>query len=98
VLYLNRANNTIAWSKISTGGMSATVVDIRVIFATALKVGAQAIILSHNHPGGQLKPSTQDLAMTKRIVEGGKILDINVLDHLIITDGGYLAFSDEGLV
>jgi DNA repair protein RadC len=97
-LFMNRANNTIGWMQISTGGMSGTVIDSKILFATALKCGASAIILSHNHPSGQLKASSSDLILTKKIAKIGKLLDLQLLDHLIITTRNYFSMADEGLI
>ena len=96
ILCLNRKNVVIGYYKLSSGGMSGTVVDSKVIFTIALKSGASAIILAHNHPSGNLKPSEADKNLTKKIVEGGKILDILLLDHLIITDNSYYSLADNG--
>ena len=96
ILCLNRKNVVIGYYKLSSGGMSGTVVDSKVIFTIALKSGTSAIILAHNHPSGNLKPSEADKNLTKKIVEGGKILDIQLLDHLIITDNSYYSLADNG--
>jgi len=98
VLFLNRANNTIGYFVGSIGGVSGAVVDSRLIFQTALKVNASALILCHNHPSGNLNPSDADLKLTKKIVKAGEILDIQVLDHIIITDESYYSFADEGKI
>jgi DNA repair protein RadC len=98
VIYLNRANNTLGWRMISQGGMSGTIMDTKIIYATALQCGASAIILSHNHPSGSLIPSQSDRNVTKQIVEAGKLFEIQVLDHLIITKDGYFSFADEGIL
>ncbi|HHT9135832.1 MAG TPA: JAB domain-containing protein [Candidatus Wunengus sp. YC60] len=96
ILLLNRSNSVLGFSKISQGGLSATIADIRLIFQIALKANAHSIILSHNHPSGNLKASQDDIAMTKQIAEAGKILDIKVLDHIIVTSESYLSLQDEG--
>ncbi len=96
VIYLNRAHQTIGWQKISQGGMTGTIVDVRIIMGTALKCGATSIIMSHNHPSGQLKASEQDNLLTKKIKDACGIMEIVLLDHLIITNDGYLSYSDEG--
>lgn len=96
ILLLDRKNNCLAISDIATGVMSACVVDPKVIFVTALKVNACGIILAHNHPSGSQQPSPQDLALTRKLSEGGKLLDIAVLDHLIVTSHNYYSFADEG--
>ena len=98
ILCLNRNNQTIAYAKISQGGVTGTVVDIKLIAKYAIDCLASGVILAHNHPSGNLKPSNEDLAITKRIKEGLKILDISVLDHLILTSQGYLSFGDEGIL
>ena len=97
-LLLNRANDALGIVNHSSGGVTGTVVDLRLIFAAAIKANATGIILAHNHPSGNLKPSYQDLQLTKRIKEVGELLDINLLDHLIITAEGYLSMADEGLL
>jgi DNA repair protein RadC len=83
---------------ISKGGQSGTIADPKIIFKTALEQNAAYIILAHNHPSGNLKPSTEDVRLTKKLVEGGKMMDLLVVDHLIITDKGYYSFADEGLI
>ena len=82
----------------STGGVSGTVADAKLIFIAALKTNASGIILSHNHPSGNLKPSKADEALTCKLKEAGKFLDIIVMDHIIVTSEGYFSFSDEGLL
>lgn len=98
VLYLNNANKVIAKNQLSKGGMTGTVVDVRIIFKSALESGAVGILLCHNHPSGNLKPSEADIEITKKVTTAGKSLDINVLDHLIITQNGYYSFADEGIL
>ena len=98
VLLLNRNNQVTKMETISIGGVAGTVVDPKVIFKRALDAQASSIILSHNHPSGNLKPSQQDIDVTKKLVQAGKTLEINVLDHIIISDKGYFSFLDEGLV
>ncbi len=95
-LFLNKANNTIGWMKISEGGTSSTIIDQKIIFATALKCNASSIILSHNHPSGQLLASEEDRKMTERMVSIGIILGIEVIDHVIVCRSGYYSMSDEG--
>jgi DNA repair protein RadC len=99
VLYLNNANVPLASFRLSKGGLSSSVADIRLIFSVALKCLATGIILSHNHPSGRMVPSTQDKQLTRRIREVGKIMDIVVLDHIILSPflGQYYSFEDEGL-
>lgn len=98
VMLLNRVNRVLGIYHVSSGGIAGTIADPKLIFMAALKGSASSIILSHNHPSGNLKPSQVDLQLTKKIVEGGKLLDISVVDHLIITNEGYLSFADEGLL
>ena len=96
ILLLNRANKVLGIYKISTGGLVGTVADPKLIFIAALKVAASHIILAHNHPSGNLKPSIQDKQLTQKIKDGGKLLEIVVMDHLIISKDGYYSFADEG--
>jgi DNA repair protein RadC len=98
ILLLNRAHRVIGAYEVSTGGICGTVVDPRVIFAVAVKSCATSIILAHNHPSGNLNPSEADLQLTSKIRQGGLLLDIMVLDHLILTEEGYHSFADEGLM
>lgn len=98
VLTLKRNNTLIQKRHISIGGISGTVVDPKVIFKTALEDLASGIILIHNHPSGNLKPSQEDLKITEKLKNAGKLLDIPVLDHLIFTDSAYFSFADEGLL
>ena len=97
VLYLNNSNKVIYKAQLSKGGITGTVVDIRIIFKMAFEQNATGLILSHNHPSGKLIASEADLKITKRIKEAGQTLEIQVLDHLIITETGYLSFQDEGI-
>jgi DNA repair protein RadC len=96
ILLLNRANTTIGYAKISQGGLTGTVVDIRIVAKYAVDSLATGVILAHNHPSGNLKPSQQDIDLTKKIKEGLKLLDIDVHDHLILTVSGHLSLLDEG--
>ena len=98
LLSLNRANCVVCWSLISLGGMSGTVADGKVIFQKALLSNAHGLILAHNHPSGQLKPSEADLSLTKKMVEFGKFIDLPILDHIILTSHGYYSFTDEGKI
>lgn len=98
ILLLNRGNRILGIYEVSSGGMAGTVADPKLIFGAALKSAASSVILSHNHPSGLLKPSTADLALTKKISSAGEFLDIAVLDHLIIAANGYYSFADEGLL
>jgi DNA repair protein RadC len=98
ILCLNRNNQTIAYAKISQGGVSGTVVDIKLIAKYAIDCLASGVILAHNHPSGNLKPSPEDIKITERAREALKILDIQVLDHVILTSDGYYSFGDEGII
>ena len=98
VMFLNKANKVLGIYDVSTGGISGTVADPRVIFAAALKCNCCSILLSHNHPSGNLKPSRQDEELTQKIKQGGQLLDIKILDHIIITNESYFSFADEGLL
>ena len=98
VLLLNQRNKLIKSVKISQGGISSTSVDVRLIFKAALDFYATKIVLVHNHPSGNLSPSLQDNEMTSRIVDLGKMIEINVLDHLIITNNGYFSYADKNLL
>jgi len=98
VLLTNRANKVLGIVEISTGGISGTVADPKVIFAAALKAAASGIIMAHNHPSGNLQPSQADIDLTRKMKEGGKFLEISVLDHIIITCDTYYSFADEGLL
>lgn len=98
LVLLKRNNEVLKKEMISRGGVSGTVVDAKIIFKRALEETASGLILAHNHPSGNTKPSQEDINLTKRIKEAGKSLDISVLDHLIITDSSYFSFADEGLL
>lgn len=97
VLFLNNSNKVISKSQLSKGGIAGTVVDIRLVFKLALENGATGLILCHNHPSGNLKPSDADKQITKKIKTAGEILDVKILDHLIITETKYYSFVDEGI-
>jgi DNA repair protein RadC len=96
VLYLSRACDVKALECIGKGGWTATMADIRVVFQRALELCAPAIIIAHNHPSGQLTPSVEDKALTERIAEAGRFLEIDLLDHLIVGHGDYVSFADKG--
>ena len=97
VLYLNNSNKVIYKAQLSKGGITGTVVDIRLIFKTAFEQNATSILLTHNHPSGKLQASDADLEITKKLKLAGNQLDVKVLDHIIITENGYLSFQDEGI-
>ncbi|UCS93273.1 JAB domain-containing protein [Echinicola marina] len=96
VMLLNRANKVLGIVNISTGGISGTVADPKLIFASALKTNSSAIILSHNHPSGNRMPSRADRILTKKIVELGVLMELPVIDHIIVTSESYYSFSDDG--
>lgn len=98
VLYLNNANKVLSKQKISDGGMTATVVDVRLILKRALELNATALILCHNHPSGTLIPSKADAVITDKIKKAAQYMDIQVLDHLIVTDQSYFSFADQGRI
>lgn len=96
VILLNNSNEILGIYPLSKGGITGCIVDVRLIFAVALKCNATGIILAHNHPSGKLKPSFQDITITKKIKSASLILDIQLLDHLIITKNGFYSLSDNG--
>ncbi len=98
ILLLNRANQILGYYQVSSGGVSGTVVDPKLVFQAALKANASSLILAHNHPSGQLTPSQADIDLTKKVKSGGAFLDIPVLDHLILTEESYYSFADEGII
>ena len=98
VLYLNNANKVLSKNQLSKGGITATLVDVRLLFKKAIEISAVAIIICHNHPSGKTEPSSQDKVLTKKIKEGGISLDIKLLDHLIITEKSYFSFADNGKI
>lgn len=98
ILLLNRANKVLGIYALSKGGLSSSVVDIRIILSIALKALASSIILIHNHPSGNLKPSKSDIDITKKLKSACELLDIVLLDHLIVTKGDYFSFADDGLI
>jgi DNA repair protein RadC len=98
VLYLNNANKVLLKSQQGKGGITGTLVDVRLVFKTAFELGATALILCHNHPSGNVKPSEADKKLTQKLKVAGENLDIQVLDHLIVTENGYFSFADEDLL
>lgn len=98
MMCLSQANKVLNVSKISEGGLSSCVLDVRLIFQTALLSNASAIILCHNHPSGSLRPSTEDLKITQEIKAAGKLMKIELLDHIIITSDSYYAFADDAII
>ena len=97
VLYLNNSNKVIYKAQLSKGGITGTVVDIRLLYKMAFEQNATAVLLTHNHPSGKLLASEADIQITKKIKEAGKTLEIHVLDHIIVTENGYLSFQDAGI-
>lgn len=98
ILFLNNSNKLIGTTMLSQGGMTGTVVDIKLLMRNALLMGSNGIMLAHNHPSGKLKPSDSDIQITKKIKEACKIMDIALLDHLIITEFDYYSFADNGIL
>jgi DNA repair protein RadC len=98
IILLNRANRVIRKHQISQGGIAGTVADPKIIFKFALEELASGIIIAHNHPSGNLKPSQADIDLTRKLIDGGKLLEIQVLDHIIAGGQKYFSFADEGLM
>lgn len=98
VIYLNQSNKIIHKERMSQGGIAGTVVDIRLILKKAIENLASSIILCHNHPSGQLKPSQQDLDLTKKLKQASSYLDISVIDHVIVADNQFYSFADEAIL
>ncbi len=98
IILLNRANVVMKKESISSGGVAGTVADPKIIFKRALEHLASSVILVHNHPSGNTKPSAADIALTKKMKEAGQFLDLPVLDHIIFTDSDYYSFADEGIL
>ena len=97
IIYMNNSNKVISKSQLSKGGITGTLVDVRIVFKTALEMGATALILCHNHPSGTLIPSDADKQITRKLKLAGDSLEIKVLDHLIVTETSYYSFADEGI-
>lgn len=98
VVFLSRSNNVIGFLHLSTGGTAGTVVDPKFVFFHAIQLLASAVILVHNHPSKNLKPSTQDINLTNQLRQAALLLDMQVLDHIIITSESYFSFADEGML
>ncbi len=96
IVYLNNANTILGYDKVSEGGLSGTIADPRIIFKKAIENNATNIILCHNHPSGNVQPSAIDITLTEKLVQAGKLLDIKVTDHIIVSDRGYYSFANEG--
>ena len=98
MICLNRANEIVGCFKVSSGGTASTIMDAKVIFVQALNACAHSIILAHNHPSGNTKPSDHDIELTKKLVKGADLLDMRLLDHIILTDKSHLSMADEGYI
>lgn len=98
VLFLNRANHVLAFLSLCAGGMTGTVADIRLIMIAALRTGAHAILLCHNHPSGNLQPSKADMQLTQQIKDAARLLDMRLADHIILTRESHYSFMDEGVI
>lgn len=98
IIYLNNSNKVIDRLQLSKGGITGTLVDVRITLRKALELGATSIILAHNHPSGNLNPSEADKQLTKKLQTAAESIDIKVLDHLIVTEKSYFSFADEGLL
>ncbi|WP_445384267.1 RadC family protein [Robiginitalea sp. IMCC44478] len=98
ILYLNNANRVMHRFQLSKGGLTATLVDVRLILKNALEVGAVGIILAHNHPSGKTAPSKADIQITKKIIKAAALMDLKVLDHLVISEAEYYSFADHQLI
>ena len=98
IILLNQANKIIKVQRISQGGISGTVIDVRIIYKHAINLNACSVIMAHNHPSGNIKPSDADIQITKKCREAGKTLDVPVMDHLIVTEKEYYSFADEGII
>jgi DNA repair protein RadC len=98
VLLLNQASRVLGIIDISLGGVAATIVDAKIVFGAALKANASSILLAHNHPSGNTQPSEPDKHLTNKLKQAGKLLDIKVLDHIIVSTEGFYSFADEGML
>ncbi|WP_298367988.1 DNA repair protein RadC [uncultured Lutibacter sp.] len=98
IVFLNNSNKVLYKEQLSKGGLTGTLVDVRLVFKKAIELYATAIILCHNHPSGKLQPSNADKIITKKLKQAGETLDVKVLDHLIITENAYFSFADESLM
>ncbi len=97
-LHLDKGNRPICWDRISVGTLNETYIHPREVYKTALLSNASALIFMHNHPSGRTEPSSEDHAITKKLIEAAKILEIKILDHLIIGEGSYFSFQEHGLI
>lgn len=97
-IFLNNSNKVIYTSQLTQGGISQSIVDVRILFKTALEHFSTGVIIAHNHPSGSLKPSKEDINITQKVKEAGKVLSVQLLDHIIVTQHSYFSFSDAGLL
>ncbi|BDB56697.1 DNA repair protein RadC [Flavobacterium ammonificans] len=98
IVYLNNSNKVISKTQLSKGGITGTVVDVRLVFKVALEMGATSLVLCHNHPSGSLKPSEADKQITQKLKRAGESLEIAILDHVIVTETSYFSFVDQGIL
>ena len=98
LILLDRGNRLLELRKVSEGGLHGTVADPKVIFKMALDHRASSVVLCHNHPSGQLRPSEEDIRLTRKLTDGGRLLDIAIHDHLIVASSGYYSFADNGML
>jgi len=98
IVYLNNSNSVLFKEQLSKGGITGTLVDVRLVMRKAMEYGAVGLVLAHNHPSGTLKPSASDRQLTEKLKAAAEVLDVKILDHLIITQNSYLSFADEGLL
>jgi DNA repair protein RadC len=98
IVYLNNSNKVISKTQFSKGGITGTVVDVRLVFKIALEMGATSLVLCHNHPSGSLKPSEADKQITQKLKRAGESLEIAILDHVIVTETSYFSFVDQGIL
>jgi DNA repair protein RadC len=98
LICLNGAHEVLGWIRVASGGMNSAIVDPRLVFGVALQVGANSIIIAHNHPSDRTEPSADDRALTRRLADGAKLLGINFLDHIILGRAGFFSFDDAGLL
>lgn len=97
LLCLNNSNGVLGYYKLSSGGITGTIVDVRMVYTLALNCCATSIIMAHNHPSGKLQASESDKQITQKLKKAGEFLDIKLLDHIILTDESFFSFSDEGI-
>ena len=98
MLLLNRNNRVLGWYRLSEGGTCSTIIDPRLVFSIALNCNASGVMIAHNHPSGNLKPSDLDMQLTQKLVTAGKFLEIQVIEHIILTADSYFSFADEGKI